>query len=250
LSTSFVWLLVKPSHVLLYVAVLGVVLWPTRLGRRCRALAAVLLVSLGILPTAAYITRPLEARFGLPATLERVDGIVVLAGAELGTLSAAYAEPQLSEHGDRLTSFLLLANRFPQARLVHAGAGAGSGLSQSQIARAIILGAGIAPERVLFEDRSRSTCESAQIARDLVRPAPNERWLLVTSAVHMPRSVACFRAADWAVTPYPTDFQRGAVPWSFGLVGNLGDFDLAAHEWIGLAYYRLRGWTRELFPQP
>ena len=234
----------------MYAAVLGVLLWPWSLGRWCRGLAVILIVLLGVLPTAAYIMRPLEGRFGSPAELERVDGIIVLAGPEITTLSAAYGEPQLSTHGDRLTTFLLLAERFPAARLVHSGSGAGRQLSQSQIARTIILGSGVPPERVLFEDRSRNTCESAQLTRDAVSPAADQRWLLVTSAFHMPRSIACFRAADWEVTPYPTDFQRGVIPWSFGLVANLEDFDLAAHEWVGLVYYRLRGFTRELFPRP
>lgn len=243
-------MLIKPSHFVLYFAVLGVFLWPTTFGKRCRSVAAVLIVVLGLLPTAAYFIRPLEGRFGLPAELDRVDGIIVLAGSEVTGLSAAYGEPQLSGHGDRLTTFLLLAERFPEARLVHSGAGTGPELSQSQIARTIILGTGIAPERVRFEDRSRNTCESARLTEELVRPTPDERWLLVTSGYHMPRSIACFRAVDWRVTAYPTDFQRGATLWSFGLVDNLEDFDSAAHEWVGLLYYRLRGFTRELFPAP
>lgn len=251
MTNYFIWLLVKPSHLLLYAAVVGLLLWPTAIGRRCRAGAVVLLVVLGVFPTAAFVMGPLEARFGLPAELERVDGVIVLAGAENEPLSVAYGEPQLSAHGDRLTTFLLLAQRFPQARLVHSGGGtSGSPLNQSQIARRVILGTGVEPERVLFEDRSRNTCESARLVQAAVTPAPGERWLLVTSAFHMPRSMACFRAVDWAVTAYPTDFQRGAIPWSFDLVANLAHFDLAAHEWVGLAYYRLRGFTRELYPSP
>jgi uncharacterized SAM-binding protein YcdF (DUF218 family) len=66
----------------------------------------------------------------------------------------------------------------------------------------------------------------------------------------MPRSVACFRAAGWEVTPYPADFSRGPGAFHFGLVDNLHDLDVAAHEWVGLAYYRLMGYTKELFPAP
>jgi uncharacterized SAM-binding protein YcdF (DUF218 family) len=66
----------------------------------------------------------------------------------------------------------------------------------------------------------------------------------------MPRAVACFRATGWEVTPYPTDFARGPEPFYFGLAANLEDLDLAAHEWVGLLYYRLRGFTDEIFPRP
>jgi uncharacterized SAM-binding protein YcdF (DUF218 family) len=54
----------------------------------------------------------------------------------------------------------------------------------------------------------------------------------------------------WEVVPYPTDFRRGPNPLHFELVDNLADLDLAAHEWLGLVYYRLRGYTNELFPGP
>ena len=66
----------------------------------------------------------------------------------------------------------------------------------------------------------------------------------------MPRAVACFRAADWDVIPYPTDFRSGSTPWSYDALRNLATLDYAAHEWLGLFYYRLRGYTEDLFPAP
>jgi uncharacterized SAM-binding protein YcdF (DUF218 family) len=62
--------------------------------------------------------------------------------------------------------------------------------------------------------------------------------------------MACFRAVGWEPTPYPADFQTGESLWAFGLTGNLRVLDYAAHEWLGLLYYRLRGFTHELFPAP
>ena len=173
-----------------------------------------------------------------------LTGIIVLAGAEQIVLSVLYRQPQLGSMGDRLTTFLMLANQYPDARLIH------SGSLESATAKTLLLGAGVPNERIVFEDRSSDTCESAVRTRSLVDPQPGERWLLVTSAFHLPRAMACFRAVDWEVVPYPADFRRGASPLSLGLVDNLGDLDLATHEWLGLVYYRLRGYTRELFPAP
>lgn len=238
-----VWAFVKPSHLILLVALIGVVLWRKPLGRWCRGAAVILIAVFGLFPTAAWLMRPLEMRFPIPPE-GRVDGIVVLAGSEIVKLSEVYGQPQVGSMGDRLLTFLTLAARYPDARLIF------SGREQTPVARDVILGAGIDPTRIRFDDGSANTCESARATRELMQPTPSERWLLVTSSFHMPRAMGCFRAANWEVTPYPADFRRGRSAFHWGLVGNLEDLDLAAHEWLGLVYYRLRGYTHELFPAP
>jgi uncharacterized SAM-binding protein YcdF (DUF218 family) len=248
LVTKLLWLLVRPSDWILYTAVLGFVLWRSALGRWLRVAAVALVVVLGVLPTAWLLSRPLERRFPVPENLDRVDGIIVLAGAERPGPSQLYGQPLLNANADRLTTFLMLARRFPTARLVHSGDTAQQ--SQSAVARELLLGAGIDPQRIVFETKSRITCESPRATLDLVGADASQRWLLVTSAMHMPRAVACFRAAGWDVTPYPTNFRRGVDPWTFALPENLNDLDYAAHEWAGLLYYRLHGYTHELFPAP
>lgn len=238
-----IWTLVKPSHLILLVAIFGVVLWRKPLGRWCRGAAVILIVVCGLLPTAAWLMRPLEMRFPIPPD-GRVDGIVVLAGSEIVKLSEVYGQPQVGSMGDRLLTFLTLAARYPDARLVF------SGQAQTPVARDVILGAGIDSTRIRFDGGSANTCDSARATRELMQPAPSERWLLVTSSFHLPRAMGCFRAASWEVVPYPADFRRGPSVFAWDLVGNLQDLDLAAHEWLGLVYYRMRGYTHELFPAP
>jgi uncharacterized SAM-binding protein YcdF (DUF218 family) len=239
------WLFVKPSHLILTIALLSVVCWRRPLGRRLGLATAGLVVLFGFVPTGAWLMAPLENRFSAPLLTGDVTGVIVLSGSERVAASELHSQPQLSAAGTRLTTFLLLAFRYPQARLVHTGSP-----GESRVARSLILGAGIAPDRVSFDDQPRNTCDSARTTRALVEPQLSERWLLVTSASHMPRAVACFRAVDWEITPYPTDFRRGPSAFHYGLVDNLQTLDLAAHEWLGLVYYRLRGDTNELFPAP
>src|SRR5207248_10072596 len=70
-----------------------------------------------------------------------------------------------------------------------------------------VLEEGVAENRIVLEERSRSTHENAVFAKELIRPSTAETWILVTSAFHMPRAVASFRAVDWPVIPYPVDFK-------------------------------------------
>jgi uncharacterized SAM-binding protein YcdF (DUF218 family) len=238
---------VKPSDWIVYTAVLGVVLWRLSIGRRLVIATVILVVVLGVLPTARLLSSPLEHRFPVPSNLDRVDGIIVLSGAERAGPSKHYGQPLLNSAADRLTTFLMLARRFPEARLVHSGDTVPA--SESAVARELLLGAGVDPQRIVFENKSRVTCESPRATLDVVAVDASQRWLLVTSAMHMPRAVACFRAAGWDVTPYPTNFRRGPELLS-ALPDNLEDVDLAVHEWVGLLYYRLRGYTRDVFPAP
>jgi len=242
--TYLIWGFVRPSQLIVLTAVLALVCWRRPLGRRLALATAVLVLLLGILPTSWLLLRPLETRFPIPSGIGAVDGIIVLAGSEHSDLSEVYSQPQLGAAGDRLTTFLMLANRFPSARLVY------TGFREVPAARELILGAGVTPERIVFDGRSRNTCASATEVRALIQPEPSARWLLVTSAAHMPRSVACFRAVGWDVVPYPADFGTGPVPWSGNFAGNLEALDMAAHEWLGLLYYRLLGRTTELYPAP
>ncbi len=108
---------------------------------------------------------------------------------------------------------------------------------------------------MLFEDRARNTAENARYVMDMVRPKPGERWLVVTSAAHMPRSMGCFRAIGFEVTAYPVDYQhrdrRHAVAQPYRTVAEgLTDLDGAAREWIGLVAYRITGRISTLFPAP
>ena len=106
----------------------------------------------------------------------------------------------------------------------------------------------------MLESESRTTAENATFTRQLVSPKPGERWLLVTSAFHMPRSMGAFRKAGFEVEAYPVDWRsRGwsdlASPFSSLSMG-LARTDTAVHEWTGLIAYWMTGRSSELFPGP
>ncbi len=172
-------------------------------------------------------------------------------------VSQPRGEVALNEAAERMTVIAELARRFPNARIVFTG-GSGriiyDGVTEASLAARLFESFGIAKERIVLEDKSRDTDENARFTKELLDPKPGERWLLVTSAHHMPRSVGVFRAAGFPVEAYPVDFRtRGAVdllrPFS-----NVGDglrrTDTAAREWVGLVAYRLTGRTDALFPAP
>ena len=106
-----------------------------------------------------------------------------------------------------------------------------------------------------MEWRSLSTAENAAFTRELVMPQAGERWVLVTSATHMPRAVGSFRHVGFPVIPYPVGYTTTGLPdeyWGIRLEvsANLVRADVAIHEWLGLIAYRLTGRIDALVPGP
>jgi uncharacterized SAM-binding protein YcdF (DUF218 family) len=259
-----VWSLASPSQVIVATVIAGAAL--LAIGRGRGRLARLLVVAgaggllvFGCLPTAHYLAFPLEHRFPATPLPDEVAGIILIGGGERVAVSEAYGEPQLNAHGSRYVAALRLAARYPGARLVSTGGpmvepGKGPLGTHSAVAAAILDHVGLDPGRVRYDTSSRDTCDHPTNTRALVQPRPGETWVVVTSAMHMPRVMACFRAAGWDdVVPYPTDHRVVLGRWSpgsFQVAANLALLDFAAHEWVGLAYYRMTGRTHEFFPAP
>ncbi len=253
--------LVLPSNLLVTLGLVGVLLMVTRFaraGRRLCAGALVLLALAGLSPLGNILILPLEERFpswdparGVP------DGIVVLGGSVSPDVTNARGSPALNESAERITVVADLARRYPAARIVFTGGDAylfPTGRTEAEAAVLLFESFGIARERIVLEDRSRNTAENAAFTKALVSPAPGERWLLVTSAAHMPRSVGIFRKVGFAIEPYPVDWRTETprdwrVPFGIMSAG-LARTDNAVREWIGLLVYWLTGRTSELFPGP
>ena len=230
--TGLLWILVKPSHVILYGMLVGLACYRRPWGRKLLIAACSVFCVSASLPVGDVILVSLEQRF-LPPKLDRVDGILVLAGAELPAPSVRFGHPQLNQHADRLTTFLVLANRFPNARLAHSGGTNNAETDQSAVARQLILGAAIDPRRIVFENSSRNTCENASQSQQLLHPRPAEVWLLVTSAGHVPRAMACFRAVGWEILPFPTDFKGDTALWPLRATERLYVLDFGVHRtWL------------------
>jgi uncharacterized SAM-binding protein YcdF (DUF218 family) len=101
---------------------------------------------------------------------------------------------------------------------------------------------------------SRNTQENAEFSKALVEPKSGERWLLVTSAFHMPRSVGLFRKAGFNVEPYPVDWRLGGrsdlFTFSNIAIEGFGHTEVGLREWLGLMAYRATGKIDELLPGP
>lgn len=254
-------ILLLPTDFLIFVGIAGAILLGTRfarLGRRLMVVSLLLFAICGFSPLGSWLLFPLESRFpAWDAARGAPDGIVVLGGSIDADVSAARGVAVVRGAADRIVAAAALARQYPDARIVFTGGSSNlieNDPREADFAAEIFERLGVRRERLTIERRSRNTEENAEFTKAIAAPKNGERWLLVTSAYHMPRSVGLFRKAGFAVEPYPVDWRVGSradlLRLSAVAIEGLQRTGLAVHEWIGLLAYRLTGKTSQLLPGP
>jgi uncharacterized SAM-binding protein YcdF (DUF218 family) len=260
LASKIFWIFASPINSLMIAALVGVLLTSTRFARAGRAvavLAILLLIAAAAPPLGYLLIAPLEDRFPPPSPdMAPPDGIIILGGAVNGEASEARGQTIFDE-GERMTAAVLLAQRYPKARIIFTG---GNGLlaleasTEAPEANRFLTEFGVDPARITLERKSLNTDENARFTAELLHPGREQRWLLVTSAYHMTRSMGLFEHAGFNVIAYPVAYRTMGTgdhhQWDFDPARNLRTFELAMHEWIGLVAYWVTGRIPHLFPGP
>jgi uncharacterized SAM-binding protein YcdF (DUF218 family) len=228
-------------------------LWQKRHPQRSRktvTAALVLLLGLGWEPVPDLLMRSLEDQYtemAPDADLGAYVGVIVLGGAtESGHVARDHLQPLLNSAAERMTATVSVARRNPHLQVVFTGGeGAllGVGPSEAERARAFFDSLGLTGARIHFENISRNTHDNAILTAALPVIDTSQRWLLLTSAWHMPRSMATFQKVGWNVTAYPVDFRTGnTTPWTeYSLIDSITRWQLLLNELLGLLAYRITG---------
>lgn len=253
IASKLIGALLRPDTwivIALGLIVLALLTQRRRLSLWTSSVTLAVLFALAILPLGDLLLQPIERTYPAEPPLERVDGIIVLGGGEDARASAYWSQMQFNEGGDRFAAGLALARRFPEAKLLFAGgSGAlrdlrGTMVSEASIAEQFFLDQGVNPNRLLLEARSRNTVENARLSLEIADPNPDETWVLVTSAFHMPRAMRSFETAGWTgIVPWPVDYRTAAFADGVGwdLTRNLQVLNTAIREHIGKIAYQLSG---------
>ena len=261
-----VWFVLQPSTLIALLIGYGAILiWTgwARWGRRFVTIGALLLLLAGLSPLGNALILPLEDRFPR-ANLDRPPaptGIIILGGAEDRLVGTARQAPTLNEAGERLLEGAILAHQFPEAEVAFSGGDAGilyKSDSEAEGAAALLAKLGVGEDRMILESGARDTYENAAyLKKELTAKGaldPSKRWLLITSAYHIPRAIGAFRKAGFDVEAWPVDYRtRGKADLTrpFDKVSEgLRRVDVATREWAGLLAYWITGRTDALFPAP
>ncbi len=243
-------LVVQPLFLVVALLVAGgVLLWrrqnPT-LGRWLTTLGTLLLLLISLKPLPHTLGHLLERQYQ-PYTIDSVGTppayVVVLGGGiredDRLPLSARLSSPALA----RLVEGVRIVQGHPGALLVVTGGKVFSRISEASVAAEVATMLGVDPARIVVEDQSLDTHDQAL---QILSIAGDQPVVLVTSAIHMPRSMALFRGAGLEPVAAPTGhlFSDGLYsgPSTFlPSSEHLRAMEVVMHEIYGLAWSWLRG---------
>lgn len=241
------WLL-PPGVFVLIAAILAYKLWQRRrhsglpLCAACAFLTVLLYFSSTVLG-AKLLALPLEAKYK-QSNPAQAQLIVVLGGGSVGAAPDGAERGSLTATGaTRLLTAARLAHKYNLPVLISGGQVFSDGASEAQVSRRILLELGLSDEHIIVEDKARTTQENARYVAQLCAQRSVSSVLLVTSALHMQRSLAFFNhyfgQMDITALPYPCDYtlnpeNKFNVRW---LVPQAEAFNItcsALHEYVGM----------------
>lgn len=207
-----------------------------------------LLYVFSIEPVADFLLRPLERRH-LPENLSGLsaDAIVVLAG---DVRKGVFPRDDIEVGGSRVLKGVRLFRRKAAPLIIMSG---GSGdlfdpnFKEAELMKELAVELGVPRDKILVESQSRNTRENMVLTKRLLDEIKAGKIILVTSAFHMPRSLALLRKLGVDAVPVPSDFYVTDEKYDlFSFVpdlGNLGRSSVAIKEHVGIYVYRLMGWS-------
>jgi len=245
--------LIAPLNIVFLLLFIGSLLlaFKRKAGRSFLILGMIVFIGTGLFPLGHNALAYLEHFYDRPADLSvDIDGILILGGASQSEIADKRGVLALNDSAERIIEALSLSQKYPEAIIVFAG-GNGQLIKTHERTEAddtamLVSDLGIASDNIFYEDTSRTTFENILFTRRLFFPQPEENWLLVTSAFHMPRAMAVAQRQNWMnLIPYPVDYRTiGGASWlptHLDVIDNMADLHIALHEFVGLAGYQLTG---------
>jgi len=192
------------------------------------------------------ILRPLEYNYPPILNVQNIQTlkwVVVLGGGHTSDPKIPVTG-QLSEASlFRLVEAIRLHRELPQSKLILSGGIVFGRVSEAKVLTDVALVMGANKENLILEESSKDTEDQARLIQRIVG---NERFVLVTSASHMPRCMALFKRLGMDPIPAPGDYQvkesQEISPGNFyPSASNIEKAERAFYEYLGLAWAKLRG---------
>jgi uncharacterized SAM-binding protein YcdF (DUF218 family) len=238
--------LLTPGTVLLFVPQLA------RWGRRWVAAVVVFYILLSSPIGAGLLALTLTAGYRPLASASEARGATVVVVLGAGSVNLRAAGRQLSSvtmgAGLRVLEAARLFDLL-NGPLVIASGGIteqdDKAAPESQAMQRALIQLGVRAERILLESDSRNTREEAILVKQMLADRGVTDFVLVTSPLHMRRSMLVFEREGMHPIPSPSPLVPDRKPRASGWLPSdmwLQIGDSALYEWLARGYYWWRGW--------
>ena len=234
----------------LSVAIIGLILlWFThrqKTGKVLVSVAILVLIFFSYSGVSDIFVKPLEQKYQPLIDFKahkNVKWIVVLGGGSNSDPELPVSTYLSGSSLVRLSEAICIHNKLPQTRLIFTGRSGFKGFTPvAEVMAEMALELGIKPGEIIIESKAIDTKDHPIYLKEIVG---SDSFILVTSALHMPRAMALFRQHDMHPTPAPTDYlvkeKEGFTPGSFFPdAGSLAKLGRVIHEYLGIMWAKLR----------
>lgn len=197
-----------------------------------------------------YVMRSWELTTPPKENLPLMEVGIVLTGA-LGHNPDMEDQMHVSDAGDRFTEAMVLYKEgFIKKILITGGSGSilDPDFKESEVLKNFLVTIGFPEEDIIIEPNSRNTHENAANTAQVLKEysLDDRKHLLITSAFHMRRSLACFSKEKIDVVPYSVDFRSSYVEWDLTWLlpspHALANWSMLIKEWVGIVAYKVAGY--------
>lgn len=257
--SKFLPLFLYPAGLITLLLVLALLFWKKqRLAKTCLVVALIVLLVAGNRYVALSLARSVEWKYSTLPSGTKADVIVVLGGGTEPNIPPR-SMVEMNSAGDRVTYAFKLYQEGAAPTLILSGGNIDfleeSSSTPAQNMAGMLEMLGVPEDALILQDKSENTEQDAMYSCKIIQEQGFEKVILVTSAFHMPRSVALFEAQGCKVIPAPADFSITESGWQklwhpspeefvLNLVpqySNLSAVSKVMKEYIGMAYYQLSG---------
>lgn len=210
-----------------------------KLVRRMLSVVIVLLVFLSSTPGSNLLSSPLESQYSVNSdTIPKGCLVMVLGSGHDDSVSGTAIQKLSSTALTRLSEGIRQFHLGSDCKLVVSGWSGGEGTrSHAEVMAEAAVELGVPNDRIITFPLAMDTIEEAEFLKWEVGNYP---FRLVTSAAHMPRSVAIFQNMGLNPEPAPTDFMTRKGYWWQLDAHNLWSSQRAIHEYVGRLWFSLK----------
>jgi len=215
-----------------------------KFSRRLFSIALFFMIALSFFPVGEWLLYPLEVRYKTNPTLpDNVDGIIMLSGGEEVLLSRQWQQLEFDSAVERNLYFFQMMQHYPKAKFIYSGGGSAKYKGYSRIMMQQMIAAfNLNHANIRYEIKSKTTKQSVKNLVVFLKPKQDEKWVVITSAWHMPRAKLLFERHHWQIIPFPVDHlshKNNMLRVNINFSENLRKFKIAIKEWLGIIAYQL-----------